>query len=150
MSFGCYESMFRDCTNLKKAPQLPATSLSLQCYAYMFLGCTSLTDAPELPASELEPNCYRFMFFGCTSLTDAPELPAHELKYRCYDCMFSGCSSLEYIKCLATDISALACTYNWLAGVKPTGTFIIGGEAPNWGRGDSGIPSGWSVMIDGD
>jgi hypothetical protein len=34
----------------------------------MFKGCTSLTTAPELPATTLVSNCYREMFRGCTSL----------------------------------------------------------------------------------
>jgi hypothetical protein len=34
----------------------------------MFRGCTSLTTAPELPATTLASNCYHGMFQGCTSL----------------------------------------------------------------------------------
>ena len=35
----------------------------------MFKGCTSLTQAPELPAKTLFSNCYTRMFSGCTSLS---------------------------------------------------------------------------------
>ena len=38
------------------------------CYYRMFKGCTSLTQAPELPATTLASSCYSFMFDGCTSL----------------------------------------------------------------------------------
>ena len=34
----------------------------------MFRGCTSLVNAPELPATTLVLSCYRWMFNGCTSL----------------------------------------------------------------------------------
>ena len=34
----------------------------------MFRGCTGLTTAPELPAETLESGCYEYMFYGCTSL----------------------------------------------------------------------------------
>jgi hypothetical protein len=34
----------------------------------MFRGCTSLTVAPELPATTLVNYCYGYMFYGCTSL----------------------------------------------------------------------------------
>ena len=36
--------MFRECTSLTHAPQLPATTLTNNCYAGMFNGCTNLTE----------------------------------------------------------------------------------------------------------
>lgn len=90
----CYEAMFRNCTSLTKAPELPATTLSGECYHFMLNGCTSLTKAPELPATTLATGCYEAMFYGCTSLTQAPELPATTLVSLCYDSMFLGCTSL--------------------------------------------------------
>ena len=39
----CYQSMFRDCTSLTAAPELPATTLANYCYQSMFNGCTSLS-----------------------------------------------------------------------------------------------------------
>jgi hypothetical protein len=43
--------------------------LTLWCYANMFKGCTSLTTAPELPATTLKNGCYVNMFQDCTSLS---------------------------------------------------------------------------------
>ena len=37
-----YENMFRDCTNLTTAPELPAYFIGLSCYKRMFYGCSSL------------------------------------------------------------------------------------------------------------
>lgn len=91
----CYENLFRYCTNLIQAPELPATTLANECYSMMFKGCTSLTKTPELPATELADSCYYTMFTGCTSLTKAPELPATTLRVSCYRNMFSGCTSLK-------------------------------------------------------
>ena len=103
----CYFGMFFGCTSLTEAPSiLPATTLADWCYMSMFRVCTSLTTAPELPATTLGYGCYYAMFYNSTSLTTAPELPAATLTSRCYETMFSGCTSLNYIKCLATDISA--------------------------------------------
>ena len=34
--------MFRNCSSLVNAPELPATTLAAQCYQNMFYGCTSL------------------------------------------------------------------------------------------------------------
>ena len=89
----CY--LFKECSVLTSAPELPATTLADECYVGMFYGCTSLTSAPELKATTLAYNCYSSMFKGCTSLTSAPELTATELAFSCYSSMFYGCTSLE-------------------------------------------------------
>ena len=132
---GCFYNMFRGCTSLTTAPELPATTLADECYCNMFQGCISLTTAPDLPATTSVAGCYSGMFSGCTSLkttpklpmttlaihcysgmfencislTTAPELPAITLANYCYRSMFYGCTSLNYIKMLATDISAEDC-----------------------------------------
>ena len=90
----CYASMFKSCTSLTQAPDLPATTLTQHCYQSMFQGCTSLTQAPELPAATLNGSCYQSMFKSCTSLTQAPTLPATTLANYCYQYMFQGCTSL--------------------------------------------------------
>ena len=143
----CYSSMFYRCASLTTAPELPATTLTLSCYASMFRYCTSLTTAPELPATELANLCYSNMFYGCSNLTTAPELPATTLVNRCYDSMFHDCTSLNYIKCLATDISAYECTKFWVYGISnQSGTFIKNANMTSWTRGNDGIPNGWTVQ----
>ena len=112
----------------------------------MFSSCTSLTTAPQLPASTLASECYAFMFGSCTSLTTAPELLATTLVYRCYANILSYCPNINYIKCLATDISASQCTYYWLAGVSSSGTFVKASSMTSWTTGNNGIPSGWTVQ----
>ena len=103
----CY--LFKDCSVLTTAPELPATTLANECYYEMFCGCTSLTAAPKLPAIELAENCYDTMFYNCTSLTSAPELPAKKLADRCYYEMFYGCTSLESAPELPATELAEAC-----------------------------------------
>ena len=168
----CYYSMFFGCTSLTTAPELPATTLAQSCYRQMFYGCTSLTTAPEIPATTVSNLCCRQMFAGCTSLTNAPselpattlvdscysemfaecnittapELPATTLTSNCYNKMFYNCQSLNYIKCLATDISATDCTANWVYNVSATGTFVKNSAMSSWTTGDSGIPSNWTVQ----
>ena len=145
--YNCYQSMFQGCTSLTTAPELPATTLADKCYYSMFEGCTSLITAPkELPATKLVNFCYYDMFYGCTSLTTAPELPATTLATQCYKYMFYRCTNLNYIKCLATDISASYCTYNWVSGVASTGTFVKAAGMTSWETGTKGIPTGWTVQ----
>ena len=141
----CYAAMFRRCLNLVAAPKLPATVLAEGCYDMMFQDCTPLTIAPELPATTLAKYCYMEMFHNCTSLTKAPDLPAENLANYCYYQMFSGNSSLNYIKCLATNIST-GSTESWLSSVSSTGTFVKNSSMTSWTTGTSGIPSGWTVQ----
>ena len=143
----CYRSMFYRCTSLTQAPVLPATTLANNCYQFMFWGCSNLTQAPELPATELAQYCYNQMFCNCTSLTQAPVLPATTLVDYCYQYMFYGGSNLNYVKSLATNITATNALTGWLSGVASSGTFVKPAGV-SYVTGDSGIPNGWTVVED--
>ena len=140
----CYESMFYGCTALTTAPALNATTLESSCYKSMFQGCTALTTAPALPATKLAGSCYESMFRGCTSLTTAPVLPATTLVVNCYNGMFRMCQNLNYVKCLAKNISAFNVLKNWLDGVASSGTFVKR-SGVSYKTGADGIPSGWTI-----
>ena len=142
---GCYWDMFSGCTNLTEPPVLPARTLAKNCYAGMFQNCSSLTTAPELPVTILADNCYDWMFKHCTSLTKAPDLPAPTLTDYCYRHMFWGCTSLSYIKMMATNISASGCLEEWVKDVPSDGTFVKASSL-TLGTGVNGIPSGWTVQ----
>ena len=77
-------------------------------------------------------------------------LPATTLALNCYYNMFCDCTKLNYIKMLATDISASNCLSNWVYNVSSTGTFVKHPEATWDVRDDSGIPTGWTVVNDGE
>ena len=109
MANNCYGNMFKGCTSLISAPELPATTLSKSCYSYMFDGCTALTQAPALPATTLADYCYSNMFKGCTSLISAPELPATTLSNGCYSFMFDGCTDLTQAPALPATTLAIYC-----------------------------------------
>jgi len=123
----CYNGLFIECTNLTRAPELPATDLTGcdRCYMDMFEGCRSLIATPALPATKLSKfcyagifhycdkllpvtdltgcdDCYSYMFFNCKELIKAPELPATKLAKECYYSMFCGCPELE----IAPDLPA--------------------------------------------
>lgn len=143
-TFNC---LFEGCATITSAANLilPATTLTANCYDHMLSKCTSLTTAPALPATTLSQECYSCMFDGSTSLVAAPELPATTLVTFCYYAMFNGCTSLNYIKCLATNISASYSTYVWVQNVASSGTFVKASSA-SWGTGNNGIPSNWTVQ----
>ena len=141
----CYEGMFSGCTSLTTAPELPAQTLAKNCYSCMFENCTSLTAAPELPATTLAEGCYYWMFYGCTNLTIAPILPAMLMTQTCYKGIFMGCSSLNFIKMMATDISAIQCLQNWVNRVAASGTFVKNSAATWDVSGVNGVPTGWTI-----
>lgn len=130
---------------------LPALNVTRCGYMYMFARCQNLTRAPELPATELGWGCYHQMFCS-TAIERAPVLAAAMIPIDGYSSMFDQCANLNYVKCLATDISAQQSTYGWLHGVAATGTFVKAdgmddwttGPQDEWGRID-GIPTGWTV-----
>ena len=146
----CYAYMFEGCTSLTTAPAiLPATTLAEECYRTMFYGCTSLTQAPVLPATTLATYCYSYMFKGCSALVQAPELPATELVDNCYLSMFFECKKLNYVKALfITDLSTGSYLGSWLSLISPTGTFVKN-SAATWTNEQAGIPTGWTVQVEG-
>ena len=152
LSTHCYDRMFTNCTNLVSGPStLPAATLYVSCYYRMFENCISLVNAPQLPSKTLVGYCYDLMFSGCTSLTTAPELPAKTVAQFAYYRMFDGCSSLNYIKCMAEDISASDSVTNWVRGVAPTGTFVKSKSMSGWTiDSNSGIPIGWTIQEETD
>ena len=144
----CYSNMFQGCTSLTTAPSLPATTLANNCYEYMFKGCVSLGTVPGdlLPATTLAERCYWGMFYGCRILWGPPRLPAPTLVKGCYGYMFYNTDILDFIICLATDISAENCTYDWLNGNGAVrGDFYKAPGMNDWTRSPSGIPGSWTI-----
>ena len=109
-------NLFRGCTVLTSAPDLPATTLAESCYYEMFQGCTNLNTVPELPAETLASHCYDSMFLGCTNLKTAPALPAETLVDYCYYYMFNGCKNLKTAPVLPATALANSCYYNMFSG----------------------------------
>lgn len=145
----CYSYMFAGCSNLKKPPVLPATTLAQGCYDSMFIQCSNLENAPELPATTLAVGCYRMMFNGCKMLTQAPVLPAPELAQNCYQYMFQNCENLNSVTCFATTVPSSKYTDQWLSGVAKQGTFTRK-EGVYWPTNSSynayGYPKGWEYL----
>ena len=141
-------SMFKQ-TNVISAENLilPATTLTPHCYRALFANSPTVTVAPALPATTLANACYRFMFQDA-AITTAPDLLAPILVTDCYDGMFNNCLKLDYIRCLATDISAASATTGWVMSVASNGTFVKDANT-EWPIGTSGIPSKWVVINEG-
>lgn len=169
----CYQYMFRNCTSLVTAPTLPATELQARCYTYMFYGCTALVNVPNINVisftgsysmSFMFANCTSLthcpvksvpdtlqmgstsdLFYNCTNLLDICELPALTLTAYAYRNLIRS-SKVNYIKMLATDISANGCLGSWVQGISATGIFVKNINATWTTTGVSGVPSGWTII----
>ena len=141
-------SLFKQ-TNVISAENLilPATTMTPYCYRALFANSPTISVAPELPATTLAEGCYRYMFQD-GAIRTAPDLLAPILVTDCYEGMFDDCHNLNYIKCLATDISASACTLGWVQAVASTGTFVKNANT-TWEFGVNGIPTRWVVVEEG-
>lgn len=141
-------SMFKQ-TNVVSAENLvlPATIMTAYCYRALFANSPSLAVAPALPATTLAEGCYRYIFQDASIVT-APDLLAETLAVDCYEGMFDDCHNLNYIKCLAKDISASASTLGWVQAVATTGTFVKDANT-DWVLGANGIPTRWVVVEEG-
>ena len=71
LDYACYQSMFRGCSNLTNAPNLPAKTLALGCYRYMFQECDKLDDGPIIEATSApaatkaeDGCCYRMFYYN--------------------------------------------------------------------------------------
>lgn len=89
-----YKGMFSGCTALITLPaSISGTSGTSACEE-MFAGCTSLANAPVPTSVTVGNRGYFGMFRGCTSLINAPSLTATTLGSECYREMFTGCTGL--------------------------------------------------------
>ena len=131
LTSSCYYQMFAGCTSLKTPPVLSATTLQIACYDGMFQNCTSLTAAPQLPAKTMAINCYQGMFKGCTSLKTAPQLPAKTLQGYCYAYMFSGCTSLKDAPILSATSLPVACYQGMFGGCSNLSSINVANTS--WG-----------------
>lgn len=146
---GGFDNMFLNCTNLKTFN----ANENFNCYIgkydtcrSMFKNCKNLeiVNIHFVADKLIIHSCYDSMFGGCESLITAPDLPAKILSIQCYGGMFGNCKKLNYIKCLAEDLSALNCTVSWVKNVSSIGTFIKK-DGAQWNRDNNGIPTNWIV-----
>lgn len=148
--FGNVMSLVKGKDNLASADAIEAN----KAFYGLFAGANQLVNDQHrniaLPATTLKDGCYQNMFYGCKGIERAPELPALTLVKECYKEMFYDCSKLNYVKSLATDISATDCTKDWLgkAGTEAASKkVVVDSETPWVIDSDSGIPVGWTKEI---
>ena len=107
----CYYSMFRGCSSLTVAPELPATTLATGCYHSMFYDCKNLefdfeTFLKSHKNSTLADYCFAHMVNGCTKVNENRKLiPLSDWKTNyntnyaesCYDGLYADCKSITQI-----------------------------------------------------
>lgn len=143
------QRLFSGCKGIVSAKKLiMPRGLTTSCFYDFFHGCTNLIEPPALPAQILKPHCYTGMFYGCTSLKTAPVLPAENLAKNCYYLTFADCSQLSYVKAMFVTPPSGDDIGRWLRNVSDTGVFVKNSKATWEITGDSGIPSGWTILYE--
>lgn len=97
LNYEAFYQAFYGCSSLLFAPKLHYTRTNGSCYKEMFKNCTSLKKPPELShiTSTLSiSSCFEEMFSGCINLEKLPELPKN-LDYSSCAKMFEGCSKIK-------------------------------------------------------
>lgn len=114
-------------------------------FANLFRGCSALIKAPNIPSTTLSEGCYYCMFYE-SGLIEGPELPAKSLVAHCYEYMFARSFNMLNVKVHAESWNT-AYTFDWLSATaweqsgvltKPTNTTIP--------SGNSGVPSNWTTV----
>lgn len=150
----CFMSFFRNGNKIVNVdPKLLSgfSNISNGCFSHLFMDCSLLENAPELPWTIVFGEVFNSIFRNCVRLTTAPDLPAKRLEYKSYSRMFYGCSNLNYIKLGANERYQQQHTrglQDWVNGVSANGIFIRDYNATELPIGNSGIPSGWTVLVD--
>ena len=147
MAESCFFHMFYDCRKLNFSFELPALTLASKCYYQMFAKCANLTTCPTiLPATQLVSECYSGMFSECINLETTPELPATTLVDKCYYHMFYSSSKIKNITVGFNDWQdEIEATFEWVANVSPSGSFIRTSNDLEIVYSISHIPEGWTV-----
>lgn len=147
-------------TNATKTQSTDYMNIQCNDSCYVYGNIMSLLSKDSYATMTELPYDYTFskLFYNNKFITHAEGkdlvLPATTLVPGCYSEMFSGCSYLNYVKCLAIDISADYCTFDWLKGagsyiLSESGTCtFVQAAGVNWPRNDSGIPEDWDVKTE--
>lgn len=138
--------MFRDCSSLATAPEMPDDSGSANTkYSTMFMNCTALTkvvikSTDTLTGQQVCGNLCR----GCTSLTEAEILPAQTPAKQAFNNSFSGCSALNSVKYMMLILPTTSYNGKWLTSVASTGTLTLNSNATGTlTDGADGKPINW-------
>lgn len=154
----CFNSTFRGCTSLQKAPELPSTVLGAETYSSMFEGCIALSQPPsQLVFTSADSTSYQRMF--CMSRSSKITTPAMTYSPKLFgdwgssspvqQQMFCGNGNLTDIYCYWTNTSGrFANMLNWVNYTADSGVTFNKRSAQSFVKGVSGIKAGWTVVND--
>ena len=156
----CFNSTFRSCTNLVKAPELPSTILGSEAYSSMFESCTGLAYPPkELNFTSVQSKTYNRMF--CMSRSSKITTPAMTYTPKMFGDwgsvapatsnmqMFCGNGNLTDIYCYWTNISgSFGNIANWVNYTDDTNVTFHKRSTQSFVSGVNGIKTGWTVVND--
>lgn len=158
----CFNSTFRDCTSLVKAPTtLPASDLGMEAYSSMFEGCIALAYPPEeLYFVSADYTAYNRMFCMnrnskvTAAMTYTPKMfgdwgSTTGIGSTTNQQMFCGNGSLTDIYCYWTNTSGpFRYIGLWVNYTDDTNVTFHKRSTQSFPSGTSGIKDGWTVVND--
>lgn len=156
----CFNSTFRSCTRLVKAPELPSTVLGKEAYSSMFESCTSLAYPPsQLYFTSVQSDSYNRMF--CMSRSSKITTPAMTYTPKMFGNwgsvnpatsnmqMFCGNGNLTNIYCYWTNTSgSFGNIANWVNYTADSGVTFYKRSTQSFQSGVNGIKARWTVVND--
>jgi hypothetical protein len=156
----CFNSTFRSCTKLVKAPELPSTILGKETYSSMFESCTALAYPPtQLYFTSVQSDSYNRMF--CMSRSSKITTPAMTYTPKMFGNwgsvnpatsnmqMFCGNGNLTNIYCYWTNNSGtFGNIANWVNYTADSGVTFYKRSTQSFASGVNGIKTGWTVVND--
>lgn len=154
-----FNGIFRDCSNLQKAPDLSIpTTLAQETYSSMFEGCTSMSQPPAvLSATTAVLTSYKRMFCMnrnskvTTQMTKSPIMIGNfgsETGVTKDFQVFKGNGSLTEVKCFWTnDSGSFGGLSEWMSNVSSSGTFYKR-SSQTFQQNPGGIPTTWTIVND--
>ena len=156
----CFNSTFRSCTRLVKAPELPSTILGREAYSSMFEGCIGLAYPPsQLYFTSIQSDSFNRMF--CMSRSSKITTPAMTYTPKMFGNwgsvnpatsnmqMFCGNGNLTNIYCYWTNNSGtFGNIANWVNYTDDTNVTFYKRSTQSFASGVNGIKTGWTVVND--
>ena len=159
----CFNSTFRSCTKLVKAPELPSTILGKEAYSSMFEGCIGLAYPPsQLYFTSIQSDSFNRRMF-CMSRSSKLTTPAMTYTPKLFgdwgsrspvqQQMFCGNGNLTNIYCYWTNASGSFGNFsgaltNWVNYTADSGVTFYKRSTQSFASGVNGIKTGWTVVND--
>lgn len=99
LNFYAFCKLFYDCSSIRKASEVPSSTLSTGCYMNMYRNCDGLIIPPSiLPSESVTNDAYNGMFWGCENMASIPNVCSKSSARTAMTSMFRDCKNITNAK----------------------------------------------------